>query len=125
MDSSREMSDSNAIGAKFFPPTVVGLVNVSEVGCSSASAVELLIEPGQTSVYGTPSKSPSISRHPLTFTSSDSDDGRQKSSSPAGSGPRSRLLVSGRAAPHRHRSGSVLTRPHSSKCPISSENAML
>ena len=70
-DSLREMFDSNACWLKFAPPVVVGLVNWNEVGCSSRSAVTLLIDPGQAKVYGTPSKSPSISKHPLIFTASD------------------------------------------------------
>ena len=126
LDSLREMSDSNAIWLKFAPPVVVGLVNWNEVGCSSLSAVTLVIEPGQTLVYGTPSKSPSISRHPLIFTSSDWDAGRQASSSPSGSWPKSPLLVSGPSGwAHALIGLLVSTLPHSSKCPISSENAML
>ena len=45
-DSSREMSDSNAIDEKL-RPLVVGLVNRNDLGFSSRSAVGLLIEPGQ------------------------------------------------------------------------------
>lgn len=46
-----------------FLPAVVGLVNSSDVGCSSASALWLLTEPGQLKLYGIPSKSPSVFRH--------------------------------------------------------------
>src|SRR5215469_1029430 len=124
-DSFREMSASKAICEKLRPP-VTGLVNHSEVGCSSLSAVGLLIEPGQLSLYDTPSKSPSVSSQPPIFTFREADAGRQKTSSPIGSGPRlSPSLVSAPSGLRHVPSGSVPTLAQYSKCPISSEKAML
>src|SRR5215469_8009280 len=120
------MSDSKAIEEKFVPPAVVGLVNRNDVGCSSASAVGLLIDPGQLKPYGTPSKSPSMSRHPPILTSSEAWAGRHMSSSPAGSCQAlSGLLVSEPSGLRQVLLGSVPTLAQYSKCPISSENAML
>src|SRR5215469_5627034 len=106
---------------------MVGLEKSSDAGCRSRSATGLLIEPGQLKPYGTPSKSPSISlKHPPICTSSEALAGRQKLSSPSGSIPAvSPSLVSEPSGCRQVLSGSVPTLPQYSKCPISSEKAML
>src|SRR5437764_2733566 len=119
------MSDSNAMDEKFFPP-VVGLVNRNERGFNSWSATGLLIEPGQVNLYDAPSKSPSMSRQPPIWTSIEAAAGKQKSSSPCGSGPAlSASFVSSPSGLVQVLKASLPTAAQYSKCPISSENAML
>src|SRR5664279_3834390 len=67
-----------------------------------------------------------MSRQPPIFTSSEAEAGRQRSSSPSGSGPAvSPSFVSAPSGFRQVLFGSVPTSAQYSKCPISSENALL
>jgi hypothetical protein len=124
-DSLRLMFDSNAVVEKLCP-FVRGLVKRTGCAFSSRSAVGLAIEPGHENLYETLSKSPSVFRQPPILIRVDADPGRQKTSSPCGSGPAlSASFVSSPSGRSHVPSASLRTAAQYSKWPISSANVML